>query len=245
MFYIDRIVSIGPNDKVLDVGPGADPHPKATTLLEIKASEEELAAQRGYTKLKPTNKETVFYDGKVFPFKKNEFNYVICAHVLEHVEDVEGFYNQLTKVANKGYLEFPTIYYEYLYNFDVHLNILRFDEESNTIFYIKKSDLGLDEFACVHKLFYESLTKGYVDLVNDLQPFMFQGFEWNNSNLPKIVKAQSLNDLVYKNVSLNLKMANENCENTENSNLDNSMQPVKNIKSYANIINKFIRRIFK
>lgn len=194
MFFADRIKSIKPGDRVLDVGPGGDPHPRSNVLLEIDVSEEELAAQRGYRPDLKTDKETVYYDGKIFPFKDNEFDYVICAHVLEHVDDIQLFLKELNRVAKNGYLEFPTVYYDHLYNFDVHPNLLRYDEASNTIFYKKKTDTPYPTLKPVNALFYRSLELGYVDIINDLKPFMIQGFEWKDKT-PRPSRAKSIYDL--------------------------------------------------
>src|SRR5205823_2682965 len=71
------------------------------------------------------------------------------------------------------------MYYEYLYNFKVHLNFLKFDGEC--LYYLPKSSTSLDEFRVIQDFFYESLQKGHVQLINDLLPQMMQGFEWSGS----------------------------------------------------------------
>ena len=81
------------------------------------------------------------------------------------------------RVARRGYLEYPTVYYEYLYNFAVHRQLVNFD--AGELRYLPKSETGLQRFQPVHDLFYHSLELGYSDLVEDLKDAMFQGFEWN------------------------------------------------------------------
>ena len=105
---------------MLEIGPGGSPHPRSDVLLERRfESEPEAEAQRGYTPKLRTTKPVVYYDGGRFPFADDEFNYVICSHVLEHAQDVDFFTSELFRVASRGYIEYPTVYYEYLYNFSV------------------------------------------------------------------------------------------------------------------------------
>ncbi len=66
-----------------------------------------------------------------------------------------GFVSEICRVARKGYIEYPRIYYEYLYNFREHRNILR--RRGDTICWMPKSAMGLDRFFEVNKFFYESL----------------------------------------------------------------------------------------
>jgi SAM-dependent methyltransferase len=176
MFFPERIKSIHQHDRVLEVGPGGTPHPRSNVLLEHKFTADEAAAQRGNTPPISTQAEIVFYDGKRFPFADNAFDYVICSHVLEHVHDVPAFIAELCRVAPCGYLEFPTIYYEYLYNFHVHQVYLNYQE--GEIRWMKKTHSGLSKFLPVQRFFYNTLCAGYYDMVDALRDHFIQGFEW-------------------------------------------------------------------
>lgn len=176
MFYPECIRSIEPTDRVLEVGPGNKPHPRSDILLERRFDDDAALRQRGGTPPLKTSKKVVFYEGKEFPFADKEFDYVICSHVIEHVPDVEKFCAELFRVAAKGYLEFPTVYYEYLYNFPVHLQLINF--RAGELCYMAKADSGLSVFEPIQSAFYRSLELGSSDLVDDLKQVMFQGFEW-------------------------------------------------------------------
>jgi SAM-dependent methyltransferase len=177
MFFADRIKGILPGDRVLEIGPGASPHERSDVLLEKKfGTEQEYAAQFGHGEKLVTSKQVVFYEGDTFPFRDHEFDYVICSHVLEHVEDVPVFLNEVFRVAKKGYFEYPLMYYEYLYNFDVHLNLLKY--KNGCMNYLVKSKSHLEEFRPIQDFFYESLQKGHVQIINDLLAQMMEGFEW-------------------------------------------------------------------
>ncbi len=139
MFFPERILSINEDDRVLEIGPGSKPHPRSDILLELNYKDnEERIAQFGCNQSLTTDKQILFYDGNKFPFKNKEFDYIICSHVLEHVDNVELFISELQRVGKKGYLEFPTVYYDYIFNFEVHLNFLLWD--GSAIKWMRKSE---------------------------------------------------------------------------------------------------------
>ncbi|MBZ0207942.1 MAG: methyltransferase domain-containing protein [Flavobacteriales bacterium] len=177
MFFPERITRIEPVHRVLEIGPGADPHPRSDVLLEMAFDDPaEYGKQFGHDRVLSTDKQIVFYDGHRFPFKDAEFDYVICSHVLEHVPDVEAFLAEVFRVAKRGYFEYPLCYYEYLYNIGAHENYLKHDHGSFR--YMKKSDTPLDAFKPVQAFFFETLNKGYTRTLNDLLPWVMEGFEW-------------------------------------------------------------------
>lgn len=176
MFFADRIRSIQPSDRVLEVGPGGTPHPRSDVLLERDFDVAEAAAQRGHAPATDLKKAVVRFDGRRFPFEDGAFDYVICSHVLEHVDDVPAFVSELCRVASRGYLEFPTVYYEYLHNFRVHQNLLHFD--GREIRWMRKSQTPLAAFQPVQRFFYNALCAGFDELIVSLKDCFFEGFEW-------------------------------------------------------------------
>lgn len=196
MQFPERIISIKEGDYVLDIGPGSTPHPRADVLLEKKyENDADFDAQIGFSGKLNTDKKVVYYEGNVFPFKDKEFDYVICSHVIEHIEDIESFIAEILRIGKAGYIEFPTIYYEYLFNFDVHINILLYKD--NTINWIKKSETKLDIFKEIQKFYYSTLEKKYFWYIDTFKNYMFQGYEWVETiNLKKV---KSLNELCDNN----------------------------------------------
>jgi len=196
MFFPERITSINLNDKVLEIGPGGSPYHRSDTFLELRfESETEAYGQRGYTDPIKTDKKIVYYDGGKFPFATNEYDYVICSHVLEHIEDVPFFISELQRVASKGYLEFPTIYYDFIYDFPEHITFVLYKEDSGKLYFMPKSESELSHFTPVTQFFYATAKAGYHSLINELKPYLFQGFEW--STPLDTIKASSLKEVTF------------------------------------------------
>ena len=72
---------------------------------------------------------------KKLPFKDKEFDFIIASHVIEHVDDISYFLNELTRIGKKGYIEVPTRLEDNLVfeNKKAHLWHLVFDDVKNKI----------------------------------------------------------------------------------------------------------------
>jgi hypothetical protein len=79
-------------------------------------------------------------------------------------------------VAKRGYMEYPLAYYEYLYNFDVHLNYVKMND--GVLNYMKKSESTLNEFHPVQQFFVQAQMKGHSQMILDLLPLFMEGYEW-------------------------------------------------------------------
>jgi methyltransferase family protein len=179
MFFANRIRSILPNDRVLEIGPGATPHPRSGIFLEKRFPEPEAIRHRGGLAAVQLNRPVVYYDGGKFPFRDHEFDYVICSHVLEHVQDIELFLAELTRVAPRGYLEFPTVFYEYLFNFPEHRNLLHYRDD--VVLWMPKSETRLFDFELIQSFLCSTLEAGYDEVIQSLKECFFEGFEWQSS----------------------------------------------------------------
>lgn len=207
MFFEERIKSIDVTDKVLEIGPGATPYHRSDVFLELNYdSLEERFAQSGHVGILNTSKEIKYYNGDVFPFKDNEFDYVICSHVLEHVDDAGNFLSEIQRVAKKGYLEFPTIYYDFIYNFPEHKLFLM--EKNGVVNWMTKEESGLLKYSQIQSFFYRTCELGYHDMIDSLKEHFFQGFEWVNSIQSN--KVSDLNDVTYDLEKLELKIRKKN-----------------------------------
>jgi SAM-dependent methyltransferase len=98
-------IEIGPDDRVLDIGCGPFVFRQATVL-----------ADRDYQRVLDARKQAggsqaqfVVADVCRLPFRRKAFDFVYCAHVLEHVEDPLQACREITRVGRRGYMETPTL----------------------------------------------------------------------------------------------------------------------------------------
>lgn len=59
-------------------------------------------------------------------FENNEFDTVICAHTLEHVQDIIGAIKELRRVVKKRLIIVVPKQRPYMYTFDLHLHFFRY-----------------------------------------------------------------------------------------------------------------------
>ncbi|KAA0891237.1 class I SAM-dependent methyltransferase [Oryzomonas rubra] len=194
MFFPKRIKKIRPRDRVLEIGPGSMPFPRANEFLEYDFHAGDIIRQRGDVHEEPDygGRKVTRYKGNRLPFRDGEFDYVIASHVIEHVEDPARFLDEICRVGGGGYLEFPLPTYEYLYDFDVHKHFIWFDSDADTIKFLPKSETGLDSFSVVTDSLKQGLTAGWDDLVASNLDNFFAGIEFSEGL--KAVKAQGLDE---------------------------------------------------
>jgi len=105
------------SDVVLDVGCGTNPHPRANVLCD-KYIEEPV--QRLSGKVRDT-RPIVRADITRLPFRSASFDFVICSHLLEHVNDLERALAELERVARAGFIMCPSPLWEKLCGRRYHL----------------------------------------------------------------------------------------------------------------------------
>jgi SAM-dependent methyltransferase len=124
-------VAFAPQWRVLDVGSGHAPHPRATVLLErYLDSGHERSGRPAYV---PEGATLVVADAQALPFRSDAFDFAIYSHVAEHVEDPAALCREAQRVARAGYLESPSPFTEllrhprnHLWRVDASRRVLRF-----------------------------------------------------------------------------------------------------------------------
>ena len=122
--YIDSFLANNPNWKILDIGCGYGANKYATTVSDI------LDLAEFYK-----DKSFVKITEKKLPFKDKEFDFVIASHVIEHIEDISYFLNELSRIGKRGYIEVPSRLEDNLVfeNKKDHLWHLIFDDVGNQL----------------------------------------------------------------------------------------------------------------
>jgi SAM-dependent methyltransferase len=95
--------------RIVDVGCGHFPSKFANIALDRVAKHDD--AQRGGLSLSAHRAGVDFLDIDLnrfpYPFPDKEFDYLICTHVLEHLDDPVRACAEFARIARAGYLEVP------------------------------------------------------------------------------------------------------------------------------------------
>jgi len=129
---------IRPGQKVLDLGGGHKPHPKATHVIDVKGNEQ----QRGYRPLLIKEKIKYLLNGAPDEFlqiEDNYFDFIYSSHCLEHVIDLEETIKQITRTCKRGFFSFPGSDFDFMMSWEHggHIHALR--ESNGKILWCNKS----------------------------------------------------------------------------------------------------------
>ena len=125
--FFPQLMNIKSSDLVLEIGPGAYPFWRSDCLADIFDETNSVdLTQFGGAELNTKGKPLFKIVNGILPFKDKSFDYVICSHVFEHVpiSELPLLASEIMRVGEKAYIEFPRPMYDFVYNFDVHLNLL-------------------------------------------------------------------------------------------------------------------------
>lgn len=111
-------MNIKPTDLVLEIGSGNNPNPRSNVLCDLFVSDN---SQRAGGFNIAIDRPFVVADCYKLPFKNKSFDYVICSHLLEHLNEPEKFIKEMIRVGKRGYIEIPNIYGERLFGWNFHL----------------------------------------------------------------------------------------------------------------------------
>jgi len=159
--------SLSRNDIVLDIGSGDRPHPRANILIERFIDD---SSQRGGPVV-TEGRPLVIGDITALPFLHGSIDYIICSHVLEHMESdgqLEQALNELMRVGRRGYIETPSETFEKLLGAPYHHWYVR--REGEKIIFRRKREYAE----------YEDLMRVFLPLHRDSKTFfrfLFENFD--------------------------------------------------------------------
>lgn len=100
---------------VLEIGSGDNPHPRADVLVDRFISDN---AERGGNLV--IDRPLVVADAHQLPFRDGVFAYIICSHILEHMDDPLQFAHELQRTGAAGYIGSPSEIAERLFHWSFH-----------------------------------------------------------------------------------------------------------------------------
>ena len=172
----------------MEVGPGNFPHPRANVLAE-KFIDSNYHRSGDMKML--AHQELVQADGENLPFEDHSFDYVICSHVLEHVDNPLKFVAEQSRVAKKGYLETPSLLGEYLIPKESHRWVLLDIDDKIVMYEKEKIDFKVyPDFGYLFQQFLPKHSSGF-KIMQRTHPGLFNVcYEWKE-NIDVLVNPDS------------------------------------------------------
>ena len=194
--YIDNQIEQNPNWKVLDIGCGYTAHKKANIICDVQDLSEYYKG-RDFVKL----------EDKTLPFKDKEFDYVICSHVIEHVNDPIFFKKEIERIGKSGYIELPTrLNDNMVFGCDEeifgHKWWFEFDDDNKKLVFSKKIN-ALEQFVSVGSIF--DLTEIFDDSFI-IQTYWKDNIDMDQKESYQLKKKISFLSLVKKYFSKNFRI---------------------------------------
>ena len=94
---IKKISNYLKGGKLLDFGCGSKPYEKLFNVDQYIGVD---VKKTGHNHI--NSKIDVFYDGKVMPFRNNEFDHIFTSEVIEHIFNIEDVLIELNRILKKG-----------------------------------------------------------------------------------------------------------------------------------------------
>ena len=180
-------LGIQSNWKILDIGSGHAPSPIATVLADFNI--EEVNDERGGNIV--VKDKRPFFECSVEDmscFKNNEFDFVICSHLLEHIKFPDKACSELVRVGKRGYIETPSRLNEILFGHKSHIWIIenwsgvltfqRKTKQEKALSFGKYFYSLVDVTSRGYSKEYERLQETFFTILSNNPQFMYTMFFW-------------------------------------------------------------------
>lgn len=199
--FFPHVMNIKSSDLVLEIGPGAYPYWRSDCCADIfDESSDADRTQFGGAELNTKGKPLFKIEEGKLPFKDSSFDYIICSHVFEHVpiSELPRMVSEIQRVGHRAYIEFPRPLYDYIYDFQVHLNLLDIVNGEIICLDKKKTNLPMVKKFTEYSL---SLRKRDLFSIDEYFPgTVAVGFEFTGTIPLKIVQSeQEFWEIVFSN----------------------------------------------
>ena len=182
MFFRPRIQRS--HKRILEIGPGALPHPLSDVWLDYDFDDAERKLQSGGAE-PARGRICVFYSGRRFPFRDHAFDYVIASHVIEHVawDALPDFISEMQRVAKAGYIELPRWPYELFFDVNEHVSTGHVQDNMLTLYRKTRRMPGADLRRVVL-----GEHRPLRDYLQEYRSLFFCGLEWESQLDVKLVE---------------------------------------------------------
>ncbi len=186
--------------KILDLGcSNVNFWPEANHFADIHDFENDFKIKNlKFTRIEPDKK---------LPFKDKEFDYVVCAHVIEHVNDPIFFKREIERIGKSGYIELPTrLNDNMVFGCDEeifgHKWWFEFDDDDKKLVFSKKIN-AIEQFVSVGSIF--NLTEIFDDSFI-IQTYWNESIEMEKKDIYQLQKKISFLSLVKKYFSKKIRI---------------------------------------
>jgi hypothetical protein len=119
---------------VLEVGSGENPNPRANVLVDRYL--EDNTERSGNLLI---DRPLVIADAHHLPFRDGAFAYIICSHILEHMDDPPQFARELERTGTAGYIGSPSEIAERLFHWSFHRWYVNLLEDGTLVLHPRES----------------------------------------------------------------------------------------------------------
>jgi len=169
--FAAKRLGIKRNDFVLEIGSGSRPFLRSDILLDKSIEPYERAGKL------VMDRPLIIADAQNLPFKDKSFDFIIAAHILEHLEEPDKFIKEIERVGRSGYIETPSPFAETIFGHSFHKWFVYIKEE--TLILTKKEQLATKTNDMMN---YYSIHNKYLQkFIKNINEMLFTKLLWKDS----------------------------------------------------------------